>query len=136
MDVGLELEGTGGLDAYGQTVEFQMILGIAETLREEFGVGIDAHPGGHGNEAGVVNCAFRLVVGLILGGVVSPGDDPAVVLTWALRQVALRRLAEAGVEDGLAEGLLGSESGSGDRWLAYLALAPDSVINDMLAPGP
>jgi len=59
MDVGDKSEGTGGLEAYEGTVEFRLLLGIAGAFREEFGVGIDAHPGGEGNEAGVVNRAFR-----------------------------------------------------------------------------
>ena len=46
-------------DAYGRTVEFGLIVGIAEALREEFGGDIDDHPGGPGNEAGQVNRAYR-----------------------------------------------------------------------------
>ena len=37
-------------DAYGRTVEFSLVLGIAQALREEFGADVDAHPGGPGNE--------------------------------------------------------------------------------------
>ena len=33
--------------------ELRSVLQIAEALREEFGVSIDAHPGGDGTEAGV-----------------------------------------------------------------------------------
>lgn len=36
---------------------FEVVLAIAEALREEFGVGIDAHPGGERIEAGSVNRA-------------------------------------------------------------------------------
>jgi hypothetical protein len=132
MGVGHESEGVGGFDACGRAVEFQMVLAVAEALREEFGVYIDAHPGGEGNEAGVVNRGFRVMAGVILGGIVSPGDDPVAVLTWALRQFALRRLAELGVDGGLAERLLGSEPGLGDCWLAYLALAPATIMEELI----
>lgn len=131
MGVGHEKDEPSDFDAYGRTAEFQMIVGIAEALREEYGVSIDAHPGGEGNEAGVVNRAFRAAARVILGSIVSPEDGSAAVLTWALRQVALRRLVELGVEDGLAEGLLDQEPGLGDRWPAYVALAPASVVNDL-----
>jgi hypothetical protein len=40
--------------------ESRSVLVIAEALREEFSVSIDAHPGGDGTEAGVVNRAFPL----------------------------------------------------------------------------
>lgn len=68
---------------------------------------------------------------MIMGAVASPGSDLAAVLTWALRRTALRRL----VEQGAAEGLLDLAPGLGDRWLAYLALAPATIIDDLLA-GP
>jgi hypothetical protein len=110
--------------------EFRIVLALAKALREEFGVGIDAHPGGIGSEAGVVNRAFRAVARVILGAATSPGD-PAAVLTWALWQTALRRLHELGVSGRQAEALLGMEASLGDRWLAYLALAPTTVIDDL-----
>lgn len=118
------------LVGYERAVEFQMILGIAEALREEFGVGIDAHPGGEGNEAGVVNRAFRAAARRILQTIVTPRDDLPLVLTWALRQAALRRLTELVSSEEQAEGLLDSAAGLGDRWPAYLALAPAAVISD------
>jgi hypothetical protein len=40
--------------------ELRSVLVIAEALREEYSVSIDAHPGGDGTEAGVVNRAFPL----------------------------------------------------------------------------
>ena len=52
--------------------KLRSVLLIAEALREEFGVSIDAHPGGEGNEAGVVNRAFRTAVRAIVGEV-APG---------------------------------------------------------------
>ena len=69
-------------DGYEQTDEFRLILGIAEALREEFGVGIDAHPGGEATEAGAVNRALRaaarhgLAVPTVLADLVPDGLDP------------------------------------------------------------
>jgi hypothetical protein len=123
--------GEGGTPEPEGGPEALVVLEIARALQTEFGVGIDAHPGGEGNEAGAVNRAFRAVVSVINGGITRPGDDPAAVLTWALRQVASRRLAELGVSPGRAEGLLVSEPDLGDLWFAYLTLAPDSVIQDL-----
>jgi hypothetical protein len=122
-------------DAYEHTAEFQVVLAVAEALREEFGITIDAHPGGEGTEAGVVNRALRAAARRILQGTVTPPEDLPLVLTWALRRAALRRLVEHGVDEGRAEGLIDLEPGLGDRWLAYLALAPTSVVDDLLA-GP
>jgi hypothetical protein len=122
-------------DGHEQTRESRLILGIAEALREEFGVGIDAHPGGRGTEAGVVNRAFRAAARLILQTIVTPADDPPLVLTRTLRLAARRNLIELGVGDDQADGLLDSEPGLGDRWFAYLALAPRSVVNDLSAGG-
>ncbi len=120
------------LDGYEQTAEFHLILEIAGALRREFGVGIDAHPGGEGVEAGVVNRAFRAMAGVILGGIVTPGDDLTSLTTWALRQAALRRLVEHGVDAKDAAGLIDREPGLEDRWLAYLALASVSVVEDLI----
>jgi len=106
------------------------VLAIAEALREEFGVSIDAHPGGEGTEAGSVNRALRVAARVIVAEVVSEGD-PATVLTHVLRQAALRWLTELGVRPEQAEVLVSSEPKLGDRWLAYLALAPGSVIDDL-----
>ena len=41
------------------------------------------------------------------------------------------RLAELGVRDEQAEILASSEPNLGDSWLAYLSLAPISVIDDL-----
>ena len=108
--------------------KLRSILVIAEALRAEFGVSIDAHPGGEGIEAGAVNRAFRVMVRVI----VSEADDPAIIVTHLLRQAALRRLAEVGVRSEQAEVLVSSEPNLRDRWLAYLALAPRSVIDDLI----
>jgi len=119
-------------DHYARTSEFHMILAVAGALRAEFGVIIDAHPGGADAEAGEVNRAFLAMARVVLGVAVSPGDDPAAVLTWVLRQAALRRLIELGVVGPRTEALLDLEPGLGDRWLAYLALAPASVVEDLM----
>jgi hypothetical protein len=107
------------------------VLMIAEALREDFGVSIDAHPGGDGIEAGVVNRAFRVMATTIITEVVTERDDLAIIVTHLLRKAALRRLAEVGVRSERAEVLVSSEPSLGDRGLAYLALAPISVIDDL-----
>ena len=131
-----EMQGGGEsrFDAYGGTAEFQPILGIAEALRTEFGIGIDAHPGGEGSEAGVVNRAFRAAAGSFPGRCFGRGR-PHRRPEMGLRQVALQRLDELGVDSGLAEAFLDLEPDLDDRWLTYLALAPASVVGDLLA-GP
>lgn len=119
-------------DEYERTREFRLILGIAEALRQEFGVGIDAHPGGQWTEAGVVNRAFRAAARRIVQAIITSADDMPLVLTRTLRQAARRILAEMGLSDEQAEGLLESEPGLGDRWSAYLALAPAEVVYDLI----
>ncbi len=106
---------------------FRLIVTIAEALRDEFGVEIDAHPGGEGIEAGEINRAFLTVAGML----VSPTARDECDLTRLLHQVALRRLRELGVHAEVAEVLIASESRLGRRWLAYLALAPITVIDDL-----
>jgi hypothetical protein len=120
-------------EGYGRTVQFQMILGIAEALRGEFGVGIDAHPGGEGSEAGAVNRAFLAAARLILEATIPPGGDPRPVLAWALRRAAYLRLEELGLRGGRASALLDTEPLLLDRWLAYLVLAPTSVIEELIS---
>jgi hypothetical protein len=110
----------------------RLILAFAEALREEFGVGIDSHPGGEGNEAGVANRAFRTAVRCLLVTPAAPGSDPDAELTRALVQIARRRLAEAGVDGERVELLLASGPTLRDPWLTYLALAPPPVIEDLL----
>jgi hypothetical protein len=126
---------SGGSDA-ALDHGYSIVLAIAKALREEFGVQIDAHPGGVGSEAGTVNRAFRTAAGVILGSVVSTEDDLAAVLTWMLRRTAMRRLVELGVVGPRAEALLVMEPSLRDRWLAYLALAPATIINDLLTHAP
>ena len=111
------------------------VLLLAQTLRGEFGVGIDAHPGGAGAEAGAINRAFRAAVGVVLAGAVPPGDMYEFT-TRILEIAARRRLAELGVGADVAARLLGSEPDLGDRWLAYLALAPAPVVEEMVPIEP
>lgn len=119
-------------ESYERTVEVGLILGIAEALRAEFGVGIDAHPGGPGNEAGVVNRAFRAAARRILKTIVPPNEDLDEVVTWVLRRAALKRLGEVGVVGERADRVLAQESALGDAWLAYLALMPGELGDDLL----
>jgi len=119
-------------DAYGRTAEVALILGITESLREEFGGAIDAHPGGIGSEAGTINRALRAVAGRVLKTIVPPEEDLPGVVTWVLQVAALHRLSELGVQGDEAEMLLDLEPTLGDAWLAYLALAPATVVEDLL----
>jgi hypothetical protein len=109
-----------------------LVLAIAEALREEFGVSIDSHPGGDGNEAGSVNRAFRAAAKTIVAKIGEGRDDPAIMQTDVLRAAAMRWLTELGVPPEQAEVLVGSEPTLGDSWLACLALAPATVIDDLL----
>jgi hypothetical protein len=68
----------------------------------------------------------------ISADVAPEGNDLGTLLTHVLRQAALRRLTELGVRLEQAEVLVSSEPKLGDRWLAYLALAPGSVIDDLI----
>lgn len=120
-------EVSGGIDG-----GFELVSAVAVALRAEFGVGIDAHPGGEGTEAGAVNRAFRAAARVILARIVGSGDGLDTLVSGALRRAALDRLTEAGVEGEVAERLLGSEPGFGQAWLAYLALIPTAVIDDLV----
>ena len=123
-------------EKYGLKSEIEIILRIAEALRDEFGVGIDAHPGGVGSEAGVVNRAFRASARCILGMIEPRIEDVEGVLTWVLRQAALRRLTEIGLVAPVAEGLLDMELGLGDSWLVYMAMASREVVGTLPGGGP
>ena len=94
MDSMHEGDDREGFRRHVRSADFETIRVIAETMRAEFGDSIDAHPGGVGSEAGVVNRAFRMATYAILKGAGSPGAEPAV-RTWALRQVALGRLQDS-----------------------------------------
>ncbi len=121
-------------DAYGRTAEFRIILGIAGAIRAEFGADVDAHPGGPGTEAGQVNRAYRAMARRIIRTIVPPREDLPGLVTWTLRQAARRRLIEARLPGPTIESLLDAEPRLGDAWPAYLALAPPSVIRDLLEP--
>ena len=54
-----------------------------------------------------------------------------MMLTLLLREAAVRRLVEVGVRAEQAKDLVSLEPRLGDAWLAYLALAPISVIDDL-----
>lgn len=114
--------------------EFEVMVRMAEVLRREFGVGIDAHPGGPGSEAGTINRAYRPVARVVLNGVVPPAER-SVVLTRALRRAAEWRLSELDVVGDDAQKLLDSEPKLGEAWLAYLALASEEVIDDLTKSG-
>ena len=122
-------------EEYGRTREFHMILEIAESLREEFGTGIDAHPGSTTVEAGQVNRTFRIAANCILKSIVADEGEFRGLLTWVMRRAALRRLEASGVSAKVATTLVDLEPGLGDSWLAYLALAPKTVIEDLLGRG-
>lgn len=115
----------------------RLILALAEALRAEFGVGVDAHPGGEGGEggeAGVVNRAFRAAVRCTLGRPYGSKDGRTLDLASILRKAAAQRLVEAGTPEGFAEMVARSESRLGEAWPAYLLIAPASVIRDILVP--
>jgi hypothetical protein len=107
------------------------VLQIAAALRNEFGVGIDGHPGGDRTEAGVVNRAFQVTVRTIVADDVQEVDQTAKIVTKLLRKVALQRLMGVGVSPEQAEMLVSSEPKLGDAWLAYMTLAPKSVIDEL-----
>ena len=119
-------------EAYEQTTEFHTIMQIAESLRGEFGAEIDAHPGSATVEAGQVNRAFRVAARCIVESTVPRWGDVSGLLTWVLRRAAERRLVAAGVTDSMTMTLLDLEPGLGDSWSAYMALAPETVIRDLL----
>jgi hypothetical protein len=123
--------GSGGVPG-GYDAGFQTVLALAEALRAEFGADIDAHPGGTGSEAGSVNRAFRAAARVVVGGQITSGDDVGLMVGGVLRQVALRRLVDAGVDDKQAGAILDAEPLLGDRWLVYLSLAPESVIAELI----
>ena len=124
-----------GSDATSSRPSSSTIRALDGALREEFGAAIDAHPGGVRVEAGAINRAFRMAAWVILREAGSLDDEPGVQM-WVLRQVALGRLQDLGLEGPRAEGLLDLEPGLGDAWLAYLALAPESVIDDLMGHTP
>ena len=59
-------------------------------------------------------------------------DQTAKMVTYLLRETAIRRLVAVGVSSEQSEILNSSEPNLGDAWLAYVALAPMSVIDDLV----
>jgi hypothetical protein len=117
---------------HGILKEIRTTEEIARSLREEFGVGIDAHPGSASNEAGQINRAFRVVSEGLLRGVARTNEELPGLLTSVLREVAKRALIEAGIPTDQAGLLLDLEPVLGNQWYAYLALAPLVVLQDLL----
>jgi hypothetical protein len=120
-------------EEYGRTREYHTIMEIAESLRGEFGTGIDAHPGSATVEAGQANRTFRIVANRILKAIVADEVELRGLLTWVLRRAALRRLEASGVSAKVATSLVDLEPGLGDSWFAYLVLEPGTVILDLVA---
>ena len=95
----------------------------------------DRHPAAESGTRAPRPAVARLAAppGRLIGAEVAPEeDDPATVLSHVLRQAALQCLMEHGVGTEQAEVVFSSESQLGDRWLAYMALAPDPVIDDLI----
>jgi hypothetical protein len=67
----------------------RLVLAVAEALREEFGVAIDAHPGGEVMEPGSVNRAFLAAARTIVAEFAEGCDDQATFRTHVLQKVAL-----------------------------------------------
>jgi hypothetical protein len=57
---------------------------------------------------------------------------PLHAYSWALRKALELKLVEERVGDDRTEEVLGLEPQLGDSWLAYWALAPATVILDLL----
>ena len=107
------------------------MLAITDALREASGVAIDAYPGGDGNEAESNSRAFPATAITIVAKIAEGGGDSATIVTHVLRQAALRRLSGLDVRLEGAKTLVGSDPKPSDSWLAYLALAPILVIDEL-----
>jgi hypothetical protein len=114
----------------------EILKAIAGAMRAEFGAAIDAHPGGIGTESGVINRTLRISARVLLEVGVPKGHHQSNLLRRMLHLVAMERLDKLGVVGLPAEQLLDMEPSLGDAWLAYLALAPQSVIDDLLGRTP
>ena len=91
---------------------------------------VDAHPGGPGSEAGQLNRAYRATARCLCREIAGP--ETSGLATEALGLSAAKRLAATGLRGASAESLLNLEPQLGDAWAAYLALAPRTVIRDLL----
>jgi hypothetical protein len=114
----------------------EILKAIAGAMRAEFGAAIDAHPGGIGTEAGVINRTLRISARVLLEVGVSNGHHQSDPLRRMLHLVAMERLDKLGVVGLPAEQLLDMEPSLGDALLAYLALVPPTVIDDLLSHKP
>jgi hypothetical protein len=120
-------------ESFERAFQIDLVPQIADALRREFGPDIDVHPGGAGAEAGAVSRSFRASTGIILKTMALPSGDLRSLMTWVLRRTARDRLLEFGAPGAATETVLDSEPTLGDSWLAYLVLAPGSVLEDVLS---
>jgi hypothetical protein len=112
-------------DACEQTPEFRLIEMIAGTIRSELGDEVEVCPGLHTpEEAEPLNRVFRALVRRILEPLAAPGQDFPSLVTWALRQLVVRRLAAGGLNATQIRILLDLEPGVPDDWLTFLLLVP------------
>ena len=73
--------------------------------------------------------------GFILKAIVPREQDLPGVRTLVLRCAAESRLSSNGVPGDMAATLLDLEPSLGDSWYCYLALAPKTVVEDLLGGG-
>jgi hypothetical protein len=117
-------------DAYERTPEFALI----ETIRQELGDEVEACPGFRSpDQAEPLNRVFLALARRILAPVAAPGDDPARLVSWALRRVIGRRLEAGALGELEIEILLEREPGTPDDWLVFLLLVPWAEVLCWLA---
>jgi hypothetical protein len=121
-------------EAHTRVVVIHLVKRLAADWRAEFGADVDAHPGGPGSEAGQLNRAYRATARCLCREIAGP--ETSGLATEALALSAAKRLAATGLRGASAESLLNFEPQLGDAWAAYLALAPWTVIRDLLEPDP
>jgi hypothetical protein len=112
-------------DSYQRSAEFALIETIAETIRGELGHEVEACPGFQTPEqADPLNRVFRAITRRILEPIVASRHDLSDLVTWVLRQLALKRLAAGGLSELQIRLLLDLEPGVPDDWLTFLILVP------------
>jgi hypothetical protein len=112
-------------DACEQTPEFRMIEMIAGTIRSELGDEVEVCPGLQSpEEAEALNRVFLALARRIFEPLAAPGQDLSSLVTWALRQFVVRRLAAGGLNAIQIRVLLDLEPGVPDDWLTFLILVP------------
>jgi hypothetical protein len=120
-------------DGYERTVEFGLIAGIGEALRDELGRDGDIHPGRRDPAAaGQVNRAYRAAARRILRSVAPRGENLGGLLAWALDRVARTWLESAGLDGRKAEALLAREPPGREDWVAFLVLCPRPGVGRLL----